>query len=86
MARVKAPARCRHAEEVHSDHRHAGADVRMTTAMQSNGNKNAIKGPRLGRKDKPVTNDVPAPAPPQLRPAAKLEPGPHRARGRTGRQ
>jgi hypothetical protein len=48
------------------------------------GNKNSAKGPRLGRKDKPVTNDVAAPALPQPRAGAKLGRSPHRARGKTG--
>jgi hypothetical protein len=48
------------------------------------GNKNAAKGPRLGRHDKPVTKNVAAPALPQPRPGAKLVRGPRRTRCKTG--
>jgi hypothetical protein len=54
------------------------------TANARPGNKNAAKGPRLGRKHKPVTNHVAAPALPQLGPGAKLVRGPRRGRGKTG--
>jgi hypothetical protein len=59
--------------------RKGAAQHRKDPRQARPGNRNTVKGPRVGRRDKPVTKDVAAPALPQPRAGAKL---PHPPTGR----